>query len=124
MKHLLCEHQNTIAELKAVGLVSTQVAQEEQNQLETELHKDMRAVMVDIQKLDNENLVKELELVCSTHYYISPLKTLDWMCLCTLIYFNNQASMLQTPLCFLSQQKHTEEMTKTSDICEKQIAGE
>ncbi|TNN87441.1 Transcription factor E2F4 [Liparis tanakae] len=62
MKHLLCEHQNTIAELKAVGLVSTKVVQEEQNQLETELHEDMRAVMVDIQKLDNENLVKELEL--------------------------------------------------------------
>uniref|UniRef100_A0A8C3B2D0 Dynein regulatory complex subunit 4 n=1 Tax=Cyclopterus lumpus TaxID=8103 RepID=A0A8C3B2D0_CYCLU len=82
MKHLLCEHQNTISELKADGLVHTQAVQEEQNKLETVLHKDMRAVMVDMQELDNENLVKELEL------------------------------------------KHREEMTKTSDIFEKQISVE
>uniref|UniRef100_A0A8C3B094 Dynein regulatory complex subunit 4 n=1 Tax=Cyclopterus lumpus TaxID=8103 RepID=A0A8C3B094_CYCLU len=81
MKHLLCEHQNTISELKADGLVHTQAVQEEQNKLETVLHKDMRAVMVDMQELDNENLVKELEL------------------------------------------KHREEMTKTSDIFEKQISA-
>ncbi|XP_068586838.1 dynein regulatory complex subunit 4-like isoform X2 [Cebidichthys violaceus] len=61
MKHLLCEHLNTTSELKADGLVSTQVVQEEQEQLETELHKEMRAVMVDMQELDNENLVEELE---------------------------------------------------------------
>lgn len=67
MKHLLCEHQNTISELKADGLVSTEVLQKEQEQLETELHEDMRAILVDMQELDNENLVKELELVCSTH---------------------------------------------------------
>ncbi|XP_068435235.1 dynein regulatory complex subunit 4 isoform X2 [Clinocottus analis] len=80
MKHLLCEHHNMISELKADGLVSTQVVQEQQNKLETELHEDMRAVMVDMQELDNEKLVKELEL------------------------------------------KHNEEMTKTSNIWEKQIA--
>ncbi|XP_044058676.1 dynein regulatory complex subunit 4 [Siniperca chuatsi] len=62
MKHLLCEHQNTISELKADGLVSTEVVQKEQEQLETELHKKMRATMVDMQELDIENLVKELEL--------------------------------------------------------------
>lgn len=67
MKHLLCEHQNTISELKADGLVSTEVLQKEQEQLETELHEDMRAILVDMQELDNENLIKELELVCSTH---------------------------------------------------------
>ncbi|TDH17068.1 hypothetical protein EPR50_G00005090 [Perca flavescens] len=62
MKHLLCEHQNMISELKADGLVSAQVVQKEQEELETQLQKDMRAIMVDMQELDNENLVKELEL--------------------------------------------------------------
>ncbi|XP_071344416.1 dynein regulatory complex subunit 4-like isoform X2 [Trachinotus anak] len=62
MKHLLCEHQNTISELKAGALVSTEVLQNDQEQLEAELHKEMRAIMVDMQKLDNENLFKELEL--------------------------------------------------------------
>ncbi|KAM9366970.1 dynein regulatory complex subunit 4-like [Symphorus nematophorus] len=62
MKHLLCEHQNTISELKADDLVSTKVLQEEQEKLENELHKEMRAIMVDMQELDNETLVKELEL--------------------------------------------------------------
>ncbi|XP_070822846.1 dynein regulatory complex subunit 4 [Chaetodon trifascialis] len=80
MKHLLCEHQNTISELKAGGLVSTEAVQKEQEQLETELHKEMRAIMVDIQELDNENLVKELEL------------------------------------------KHDEDMTKTRNSLEKQLA--
>lgn len=67
MKHLLCEHQNTISELKADGLVSAELLQKEQEQLETVLHKEMRAIMVDMQELDNENLIKELKLVCSTH---------------------------------------------------------
>ncbi|XP_026175933.1 dynein regulatory complex subunit 4-like isoform X1 [Mastacembelus armatus] len=62
MKHLLCEHQNTISELKADGLVSGEAVQKEKNQLETKLHNEMRAVMVDMQELDNKNLVKELEL--------------------------------------------------------------
>ncbi|XP_070688286.1 dynein regulatory complex subunit 4-like [Pempheris klunzingeri] len=62
MKHLLCEHQNTISELKADGLVSAEAAEKEQERLETELHKEMRAIMVDMQELDNENLVKELQL--------------------------------------------------------------
>ena len=66
MKHLLCEHQNTLAELKEDGLVSTEVLQKEQEKLENELHKEMRAIMVDMQELDNENLVKDLELVCRT----------------------------------------------------------
>ncbi|XP_018523371.1 dynein regulatory complex subunit 4 [Lates calcarifer] len=62
MKHLLCEHQNTISELKADGLVSTEKVQKEQEKLETELQKDLRAIMVDMQELDNEDLVKELQL--------------------------------------------------------------
>ncbi|XP_034052910.1 dynein regulatory complex subunit 4 isoform X1 [Gymnodraco acuticeps] len=62
MKHLLCEHQNTISELRADALVSTQAGQKEQGELEAQLHKDMRAIMVDKQEHDNENLVKELDL--------------------------------------------------------------
>ncbi|KAI9528401.1 hypothetical protein NQZ68_020226 [Dissostichus eleginoides] len=62
MKHLLCEHQNTISELRADALVSTQAGQKEQGQLETQLHKDMKAIMVDKQEHENENLVKELDL--------------------------------------------------------------
>ncbi|KAJ4946925.1 hypothetical protein JOQ06_008968 [Pogonophryne albipinna] len=62
MKHLLCEHQNTISELRADALVSTQEGQKEQGQLEAQLHKDMKAIMVDKQEHDNENLVKELDL--------------------------------------------------------------
>ncbi|XP_063737582.1 dynein regulatory complex subunit 4-like [Eleginops maclovinus] len=62
MKHLLCEHQNTISELRADALVFTQVRQKEQQQLETQLHKDMRAIMVDQQELNDENLMQELEL--------------------------------------------------------------
>ncbi|XP_023139693.2 dynein regulatory complex subunit 4-like [Amphiprion ocellaris] len=62
MKHLLCEHQNKIAELKAGVLVSTEMMQKEQEELETELHKKIKAIMVDIQELDNDNLIRELEL--------------------------------------------------------------
>uniref|UniRef100_A0A3P8SZ37 Dynein regulatory complex subunit 4 n=1 Tax=Amphiprion percula TaxID=161767 RepID=A0A3P8SZ37_AMPPE len=62
MKHLLCEHQNKIGELKAGVLVSTEMMQKEQEELETELHKKIKAIMVDIQELDNDNLIRELEL--------------------------------------------------------------
>ncbi|XP_047436852.1 dynein regulatory complex subunit 4 [Mugil cephalus] len=61
MKHLLCEHQNTISELKAEGLVSTEAAQKEQKQLEAELLKKMRTIVEDTQELNSENLVKEME---------------------------------------------------------------
>ncbi|XP_070760216.1 dynein regulatory complex subunit 4 [Enoplosus armatus] len=62
MKHLLCEHQNTISELKADVLVTAEVMQKEQEQIEAKLHKEMRATVADKQELANENLVKELEL--------------------------------------------------------------
>lgn len=70
MKHLLCEHQNAVSELKAHGLVSKHLVQEKQEQLQTELHKEMRAVKVNMQELNNETLVKELEVVCSEYYFI------------------------------------------------------
>ncbi|XP_071764081.1 dynein regulatory complex subunit 4-like [Centroberyx gerrardi] len=64
MKHLLCEHQNTISELKAEGVVSTKLMQNEHAGLENELRKGMRALKVDFkeQELSNENLVKEFKL--------------------------------------------------------------
>ncbi|XP_062284312.1 dynein regulatory complex subunit 4 [Scomber scombrus] len=62
MKHLLCEHQNTISELKADGLMSADAMQKEQEQLENKLHKRMASIKVDMQELDIETLVKELEL--------------------------------------------------------------
>lgn len=67
MKHLLCEHQNAISEVKADTLVSVEALQKEQEQVEIEIHKNMRCVLVDTQELDIEHLVKELELVCTTH---------------------------------------------------------
>lgn len=77
MKHLLCEKENTIAELKADGLVSTELVQKKQEQLETELHKEMKAIMVGLQGLDIEDLVKELELVCSSRLIIFFTKIKD-----------------------------------------------
>lgn len=68
MKHLLCEHQNTISELRAEGLVSTEVLQNEQEQREAELHKEMEAIMVDMQRLEDEKIFRELEMVCSGDY--------------------------------------------------------
>ncbi|XP_035014845.2 dynein regulatory complex subunit 4 isoform X2 [Hippoglossus stenolepis] len=62
MKHLLCEHQNTISELRANALVSTEMQQKEQETLETELHKRMKAIKVEMEEIDDEHLVKELEL--------------------------------------------------------------
>lgn len=67
MKHLLCEHQNAISEVKADSLVSVEALHKEQEQVETAIHKNMRSVLVDTQELDIEHLVKELELVCTTH---------------------------------------------------------
>uniref|UniRef100_A0A3Q3G6I9 Dynein regulatory complex subunit 4 n=1 Tax=Labrus bergylta TaxID=56723 RepID=A0A3Q3G6I9_9LABR len=74
MKHLLCEHQNTISELKADALVSTDAVHADQERVEAELHEAMSDIMVDTQELDITDLVKELQLVCrpnifSLHFY-------------------------------------------------------
>lgn len=66
MKHLLCEHQGAISELKANNSVSVEALQKEQEQIEMVIHKKMRNVLVDTQELDIEHLVKDLELVCSS----------------------------------------------------------
>ncbi|XP_074548627.1 dynein regulatory complex subunit 4-like [Halichoeres trimaculatus] len=65
MKFHLCQHQNTISALKADALVSTEAAQEEQQQLELELHEKIWTIKRDIKKLNlesHESHVKELEL--------------------------------------------------------------
>ncbi|CAB1436088.1 unnamed protein product [Pleuronectes platessa] len=62
MKHHLYEHQNIISELRANALVSTEIQQKEQHKLETELHKRMKAVKVEIEEINDDYLVKELEL--------------------------------------------------------------
>lgn len=64
MKHLLCEHQNAVSDLKANNSVSVDALQKEQEQIEMAIHKKMRNVLVDTQELDIEHLVKDLELVC------------------------------------------------------------
>lgn len=66
MKHLLCEHQNMILELKADRLASAEVMQKEQEQLETKFHKQINTILVEKEKLKTEDLVKESELVCCT----------------------------------------------------------
>ncbi|XP_037548802.1 dynein regulatory complex subunit 4 [Nematolebias whitei] len=62
LKHLLCEHQNTVSELKEARLVTADTLHEEQDELEDELSNSMRAIMVDMHGSDYENQVKELEL--------------------------------------------------------------
>lgn len=66
MKHLLCEHQSAVSELKANNSLSVEALQKEQEQIEMTIHKKMRNVLVDTQELDIEHLVKDLELVCSS----------------------------------------------------------
>lgn len=66
MKHLLCEHQNMILELKADCLASAEVMQKEQEQLETKFHKQINTILVEKEKLKTEDLVKESEMVCWT----------------------------------------------------------
>uniref|UniRef100_A0A673AQ64 Dynein regulatory complex subunit 4 n=1 Tax=Sphaeramia orbicularis TaxID=375764 RepID=A0A673AQ64_9TELE len=61
MKHLLCEHQNTVCELSADGLASSEVMQTKKTELENEIHDKIMSIRVDIQERDNESLVKETE---------------------------------------------------------------
>lgn len=67
IKHLLCEHQSTISELKEEGLVSIKKLQKELDQLEMEFHKKIKAGMVDIQELNNDDFERQRLLVCNAH---------------------------------------------------------
>ncbi|XP_038164584.1 dynein regulatory complex subunit 4-like isoform X2 [Cyprinodon tularosa] len=62
MKHLLCEHQNTISELGAERIALAEVLQNEQDQLEEELYKEMKNILVDMRTSKNEEVVRELQL--------------------------------------------------------------
>lgn len=63
VKHLLYEHQNNIVELKADGLVSLKLAQDEHRDDEQDLRKDKRALKIELkeQELAHEDIVKNLK---------------------------------------------------------------
>lgn len=62
MKHLLYEHQNNLAEVKAEGTVVMKLAQKEHRTQEGALRKDMRVLKVELkeQELANEVVIKNL----------------------------------------------------------------
>ncbi|XP_037103355.1 dynein regulatory complex subunit 4 [Syngnathus acus] len=61
MKHLLCEHHNTMSELQSERVKTAEAMEKEQAQLEKALHKKTAAIRNDLHKLDIENLIVELE---------------------------------------------------------------
>ncbi|XP_051024967.1 dynein regulatory complex subunit 4 isoform X2 [Acomys russatus] len=64
VKHLLYEHQNNLAEVKAEGTVVMKLAQKEHRTQEGALRKDMRTLKVELkeQELANEVVIKNLRL--------------------------------------------------------------
>uniref|UniRef100_A0A3B3B7Y9 Dynein regulatory complex subunit 4 n=1 Tax=Oryzias melastigma TaxID=30732 RepID=A0A3B3B7Y9_ORYME len=71
MKHLLCEHQSTISELKEEALVSKEKLQKELDQLELEFHKKIKAGMVEIQELNNDLFERKRLLVFNAHKHFN-----------------------------------------------------
>lgn len=69
VKHLLYEHQNNLAEVKAEGTVVMKLAQKEHRTQEGALRKDMRVLKVELkeQELANEVVIKNLCLVGPLH---------------------------------------------------------
>uniref|UniRef100_A0A3B3ZEA0 Dynein regulatory complex subunit 4 n=1 Tax=Periophthalmus magnuspinnatus TaxID=409849 RepID=A0A3B3ZEA0_9GOBI len=63
MRHLLCEHQNTICELNADGVASKEALQAEQTLLEKKLRNDLASLLVDIHQVDTETPIMELKKV-------------------------------------------------------------
>ncbi|XP_046843513.1 dynein regulatory complex subunit 4-like [Xenia sp. Carnegie-2017] len=63
VKHLLYEHQNNVTELKADGIVSLKLAQDEHRTNEKDLRTDKRALKVELkeQELAHEDIVKNLK---------------------------------------------------------------
>lgn len=63
VKHLLYEHQNNIAELKAESSVALKLAQDGHNDKEMDLRKDKRALKVELkeQELSHEDVIKSLK---------------------------------------------------------------
>ncbi|XP_060779219.1 dynein regulatory complex subunit 4 isoform X2 [Neoarius graeffei] len=64
VKHLLYEQQNTIAEIKAEGVVATKILEKEQTDLESGLRRGMHSLKVDLkeQELSTENVIRNLKL--------------------------------------------------------------
>ncbi|XP_043993817.1 dynein regulatory complex subunit 4-like [Gambusia affinis] len=62
MKHLLCEHHNTVTELEADIVTSTDVLEDEQSQLEADLYREMMGILVEMQESSCEDVFKELLL--------------------------------------------------------------
>lgn len=63
VKHLLYEHQNNIAELKAESAVQLKLAQDDHENNEQDLRKDKRSLKVELkeQELSHEDVVKNLK---------------------------------------------------------------
>ncbi|CAH3020529.1 unnamed protein product [Porites evermanni] len=63
VKHLLYEHQNNIAELKAESAVQLKLAQDDHKNNEQDLRKDKRSLKVELkeQELSHEDVVKNLK---------------------------------------------------------------
>lgn len=63
VKHLLYEHQNNIAELKAESSVALKLAQDNHSGKEMDLRKDKRALKVELkeQELSHEDVIKNLK---------------------------------------------------------------
>lgn len=63
VKHLLYEHQNNIAELKAESAVQLKLAQDDHQNNEQDLRKDKRSLKVELkeQELSHEDVVKNLK---------------------------------------------------------------
>ncbi|MGL5598735.1 MAG: hypothetical protein ACRDDA_11640, partial [Aeromonas sp.] len=64
VKYLLYEQQNRLSELKAEGVVSTKLQQEEHDDPERQLHMNLRSLKVDLkeQELSSEKELKNLQL--------------------------------------------------------------
>jgi len=64
VKHLLYEHQNNIAELKAESTVALKLAQDNNRGNELELRKDKRSLKVELkeQELAHEDVIKNLKM--------------------------------------------------------------
>ncbi|XP_041918460.1 dynein regulatory complex subunit 4 [Alosa pseudoharengus] len=64
VKHLLYEHQNSVSELKAEGVVITKVMQEEYSELESELLKEMKSLKMNLRdhELSKQSLIKSIKL--------------------------------------------------------------
>lgn len=66
MRHLLCEHQNTICELNADRLASKEAMQAQQTILENGLRDHLGTLMEDIHQVDIEDPVIQLKQVSHT----------------------------------------------------------